>query len=333
MKTPESILVVMPPRQRQRQASPALHRAIAYAQRSGATLHLCLFDYYGPIDYSRTIFGMEVADRARHDFVEERMHGLSREAAALAERGLRVECEAVWAPHAHEAIVAKVLELKPDLVLKDVDCDGAGAGCLHPSALDWKLLRLCPAPLMLVRPQARLVPQRLMAAVDVTAPGGESLNQRVAAAAAAYAGLSGATWRIASVFSYVPVDTYGTGFIADTYEIMDNSHREALSAFSAAHQVPAQRVLRRSAFDTAEGLAACAEDCQADLVVLGSAYHSGLDRLMSGTTAEALLRRLHCDVLLIKPAGFELEAGRHVDLHHALYGRFAVEAPAAGVHA
>jgi universal stress protein E len=324
MKTLKSILVLLPPRQHK--ATPALHRAIAYAHRSGAALHLCLLDYYGPIDYSRTIFGMEVADRARHDFMEERMHWLSGEAAALAAQGLNVECEAVWAPHAPEAVVAKVLELKPDLVLKDVECDDR-SGCLHPSPLDWKLLRLCPAPLMLVRPQSRLLPQRLMAAVDVMAPAGEPLNQRVAAAAADYAELGEAAWRIASVFSYVPVDAYGTGFIADTYEIMDNSHREALSAFAAARQVPPQRVLRRSAFDPAEGLAACAQDCDADLVVLGSAYHGSFERLMFGTTAEALLRRLRCDVLLVKPAGFEQDVAHHVDLSHALDGRFAVEAP------
>ena len=39
----------------QRRATPALHRATAYAHRTKAALHLCLFDYYGPIEYSRSI--------------------------------------------------------------------------------------------------------------------------------------------------------------------------------------------------------------------------------------------------------------------------------------
>jgi len=328
VSTLKTILVVMP---NLRQATPALHRAVAYAHRTKATLHLCLLDYYGPIDYSRTIFGVEVADRARHDFMEERMNWLSHEGAALAEQGLAVECEAIWAPRAHEAVVAKVLELKPDLVLKDVECERSGEGFLHPSSLDWKLLRLCPAPLMLVRPHSRLLPQRLMAAVDVMISGEQSgLNHRVVEATAACAELSDVGFSVASVFSYVPVDAYGTGFIADTYDIMNNAHREALAAFATEYHLPAQQVLRRSAFDPAEGLAACARDSGTDLVVLGSAYHSSFDRLMFGTTAEALLRRLHCDVLLVKPAGFELEVPRHLDLHRALAGRFttghAVEA-------
>jgi universal stress protein E len=308
----ESILVVMSPRRR---ATPALHRAIAYAHRTKARLYLCLFDYYGPIDYSRSIFGVEVSDRARHDFVEERMHWLSEQAAGLAQQGLQVECEVVWAPQASKAVVAKVLELKADLVLKDVECDHGRDGALHPSALDWKLLRLCPAPLMLVQPQSRLVPHRLLAAVDVNVSGDQGrLNQRVLEAAKDFAAVSEAGVTLASVFSYVPVEAYGSGFIADTYDIMNNAHREALANFAMAHGVPPARVLRRSAFDTAEGLASCVRDAGADLVVLGSAYHSGLDRLMFGTTAEALVRSLACDVLLIKPADFEQELAQHLDL-------------------
>lgn len=312
MSTPKSILVVIPP---QRQLTPAVHRAIAYAHRTKATLYLCLFDYYGPIDYSRTIFGMEVADRARRDFVEERLDWLSRQAAGLAQRGLRVECDVVWAPSADKAIVAKVLELKPDLVLKDVECDDGPEAVLRPSSLDWKLLRLCPAPLMLVRPRARLVPQRLMAAVDVTIAGEQGdLNHRIVQAMTDCAALSNADYRLAAVFSYVPVDAYGSGFIADTYDIMSNAHRQALANFIARHKIPPARVLRSSAFDTAVGLADLARNCEADLVVLGSAYHSGVDRLLFGTTAEALVRRLNSDVLLIKPEGVEMEIVRHLDL-------------------
>ncbi|HZR38275.1 MAG TPA: universal stress protein [Nevskia sp.] len=296
MSSLKSILVVMSP---QRHATPALHRAIAYAHRTKAVLHLYLFDHYAPIDYSRNIFGAEVSDRARHDFLQERMQWLSEQAAGLAAQGLRVECDVIWAPSAHKSILAKVLELKPDLVIKDVDSEPAD-GLLRPSGLDWKLLRLCPSLLMLVHPRARLLPQQLLAAVDVTITGEEGkLNHRVVAAASACAGLSEGSFKLASIFSYVPVDTYGSGFIADTYDIMNNGHREALANFAALHSIPPLQILRRSAFDVAEGIAACARDTGTDLVVLGSAYHSGFDRLMFGTTAEALIRRLACDVLLV----------------------------------
>jgi universal stress protein E len=293
----------------------AVHRAAAYAHRTGAVLHLYLFDYYGPIDYSRTIFGAEVAERARRDFLEERLQWLSQQASGLANQGLRVECDVVWAPSPYKAIIGKMLEVEPSLVIKDAECASNADAALEPSSLDWKLLRLSPAPLMLIHPRTKLVPHQIMAAVDVSALNDAGkLNDRVMEAAQYYAALSEAECDVASVFSYVPVDAYGSGFIADTYEIMDQVHREALGDFAARHRLPPPHVVRRSAFDTAQGLASCARERNADLVVLGSAYHSGVDRLMFGTTAEALLRRLSCDVLLVKPEGFRAELARHLHL-------------------
>jgi hypothetical protein len=67
-----------------------------------------MFDYYAPIDHSARVFGPEVARRARRDFVEERMRWLSAQAAGLADQGLRVECEVIWAPQLHRALIAKV---------------------------------------------------------------------------------------------------------------------------------------------------------------------------------------------------------------------------------
>jgi len=312
MNSQKSIMVVMSP---SRRATPALHRAMAYARRSNAVLQLLLFDYYGPIDHSRIIFGVEVADRARRDFLEERMQWLASESSALAQQGIRVECDVIWAPSPYKSIVGKILELKPDLVIKDVECEAGAAPLLRPSSLDWKLLRLSPAPLMLVHPQSKLVPRHVLASVDVTVAGDEGLlNDRVIEASQKIALFSDAPVELTSVFSYVPLDTYASGFIADTFEIMDTAHRESLDKFAAKHHLRPAQVIRRCDFDVAESVAACARDRGADLVVMGSAYRSGFDRIMFGTVAEGLIRKLQCDVLLIKPEGFEMDLSRHVDL-------------------
>lgn len=312
MSKPKSIMVVMSPR---RLATPALHRAAAYAHRTQAALHLYLFDHYAPIDYSRAVFGAEVAERARRDFVEERMRWLTGIAGGLADQGLNVDCDVVWSPHPHKAIVGKMLESRADLVLKDVESISSTQRSLRLSSLDSKLLRLSPAPLMLLHPASRLTPRRILTAVDALVPDeAGKLNDRVVEAAETCASLSGAQAELLSVFSYLPVETYAYGFIADTYEIMDGAHREALDSFAARHHINRNCVLRRSSFDVAEAIAQCARERSADLVAIGSAYHTGLDRLMFGTTAEALLRKLSCDVLLVKPAGIIDELTKHLDL-------------------
>lgn len=315
MDTMNVIMVVLPFEPR---LGPAVHRACTYARRSGAVLHLCLFDHYAPIDHAGAVFGLEVSERARRDFLDERLHWLSRQAAGLAAQGLRVECDVIWAPDASKAIVEKALAIHADLVLKDVGSEAGEHGHLKPAAVDWKLLRLCPAPLMLLRAQAALLPQRFVAAIDVgNAAETDALNQRLLADARACAALSHASLHLASVFCCVPMAVYDSGFIADTYEIMDAAHRQSLAAFAQRHQIAPGQVLRAHAVETADGIATLAERVQADLLVIGSAYHSGLDRLIFGTTAEALIRRLGCDVLLVKPAGFDVEARAHLHLDEA----------------
>lgn len=302
----DSILAVVPSARR---LTPAVHRAAEYARRSSAVLHLNLFDCYPPIDWSQKWFGPEVAGRARRDFIDEHLRWLCAQAAGLADQGLRVECEVIWAPVRHDAILAQIQRTKADLVVEDVPADPNSGGTLLPSASDWKLLRLCPVPMMLVSPPARLLPSRLVAAVDIQAEAGGSLfNDRIFAVARQFAALSEAELHLTSIFAYLPIDTFGAGFIADTWEMMNRSHQEALDAFGQLQRLPAGRIHRRQAFDAAEGIAEVAGQIEADLVVIGSAYRSAFDRLLLGATAEGLLRRLRCDVLLVKPEGFHAQS-------------------------
>lgn len=302
MNKMSNILVLMPP---DVSSSPALHRAMAWARRSGATLHLNLFVHYEPIDYAGAVFGEEVADRARRDFVGERMKRLSILAAGLADNGLSVECDVIWARNPARAIVACCSALRPDLVVKDIAVTDDAAGQLHPGPLDWKLLRLLPAPLMLVRPTAKVDAQKVLAAIDVNVPDAAvRLNERIFEAALQCASVPHAQLKVGSVFSGSPMVGYETGFIAETWTLMDLAHQKALQQFADAHGVKASNTLRGYGLDTAGGIVRLAEDSGTDLVVLGSGYHGAFDRLLFGTTVDSVIRQLAADLLLVKPAGF-----------------------------
>lgn len=298
-----AILVLMPA---DVSAGPALHRAMAWARRSGAVLHLNLFVHYEPIDYAGRVFGEEVADRARRDFIKERMDKLVELAAGLADQGLSVECDVVWSRDPARAIVARCHLLRPDLVIKDVGVRDDGSGRLHPTALDWKLLRLLPVPLMLVRPQSAVDVQRPLAAIDVGVGGmAGALNERVFDAARACLHGPSTGLLVGSVFSCQPLVGYDAGFISETWTLMDNAHRDALQQFAAGHGLKPTQARRHQSVETACGIAAMATEAAADLVVLGSRYHGAIDRLLFGSTAEALITKLRSDLLLVKPAGFD----------------------------
>ena len=55
----------------------------------------------------------------------------------------------------------------------------------------------------------------------------------------------------------------------------------------------------------ASELCATAKSTRAGIVVMGAVSRSALRRIFIGSTAEATLDKLTCDVLVLKPAGFQ----------------------------
>ena len=55
----------------------------------------------------------------------------------------------------------------------------------------------------------------------------------------------------------------------------------------------------------AEQIVNFAKDVHADLIVLGTVGRSGIQGLLLGNTAENVLVHCDCDVLTVKPAGFQ----------------------------
>ena len=53
-----------------------------------------------------------------------------------------------------------------------------------------------------------------------------------------------------------------------------------------------------------DAVLATARELRSDIVVMGAVSRSGLKRLFIGNTAEQLLDRLACDLLIVKPPGF-----------------------------
>jgi len=50
------------------------------------------------------------------------------------------------------------------------------------------------------------------------------------------------------------------------------------------------------------------DELRADFLVMGAVSRSAVERLFIGSTAESVLERLGCDVLIVKPEGFAAES-------------------------
>lgn len=286
--------------------SPALERARALALNGGQSLHLCLIEHAAAIEAVAHV-SHDVARLAREGFLRQRSEWLEARAEALRKDGIDAHAQVIWGRPTDELVIDAVLDLQPVLLIKDIEPQSLPRRLLL-TPLDWKLLRGCPVPLMLVGGQRPALPRTAVVAVD---PVGEvhkagRLNPRLLEAARAVPGIQAV--HLAYAFEPVAALTIGEPLSSAVWltEVSDNlrAHgQRALQAFGRAEGVDGSRChLLAGAPELA--LPGLVDEVQADVLVLGTIQRHGLDRLIVGSTAERILQQANCDILAVKPAGF-----------------------------
>jgi len=308
MNSEQRILVVVDPTS---EAQPALARAVwlARAYACGLELFIC---HYDPYLSGERFFDSPGLKKARRQVSDAMLERLARLAEPLAGDGLDVITDVAWDSPLDEGIVRKVLASNPLLVLKDTHYHNALKRSIF-SNTDWNLVRSCPAPLWLVKPSDLPEPLRIIAAVD-------PMHEHDKPAALDHAiidqaqristrckgelhlfhsydpspAIAGAATTIAT-----PISVPASGIT----EAMQQAHSEALAEFAATYELPEAQVhlLRGPARELLPELAA---QQRAGLVVMGAVARGAVRRFFIGSTAEQVLDRLPCDVLIIKPEGF-----------------------------
>lgn len=299
MKRPVLLIAAGP-----RQHTPALQRAFDLARKAEVPVHVALYVHDGLVERAGALAPGGAREDLRRQFLEEPAAWVRDLVASWRRDGLRASGEAVWAPVVHEAILGTMLELQPSLVIKDVGHEKLLRRITY-TALDWKLLRYAPAPLMLVQGVSAHLPRRILAAVDTVpaVPDSAPLNDLVLREALKLADWADAEVHVGHAFPYLPAQASAYRALEGIYLEARSADREAFEAFCAAHQVPAPARHWVEGYPP-QRLVDLARDQAIDLLVLGSSYHTRLDRLLIGSTAETLLFQAPCDVLLVKPEGF-----------------------------
>lgn len=291
-------------------STPALTRATALAYKTGATLHLCL------IDYSNTLSSLRHVDSSAASTIidlhmKSRLAWLKEQSGVLKREGIKAEFSAVWGKPAEQMILGKVLELHPDLVVKDVHKVMSISRLFH-TPLDWQLLRLCPVPVMLVNSEAHDIPRRIIATVDPmeSERGPAELNDRVIKIALAMAIQCDAELHVVYALALdLPTGDNIAGFLPITeYQAirqkMRTDHTAAFNQLMDKHSVPKEQRHLVEGVNAENVIPKFASESKTDLVVMGTVFRTGMDRFIFGSTAERILYSLNCDVLTLKPSGF-----------------------------
>lgn len=300
-----------------RKPTPAWRRAEHLARISGASLHLGAFAHHDVIAAVAHI-NREVSGLAQKALMQDWKAWLVGAASELRERGFKIETGLKWCTSpVYESMVSEILSVKPDLVIKDVHLEPTLKRVLF-TPLDWQLLRMCPVPLMLVNGHAEPLPRRIVAAVDPVHPWHEAgqLNDLIVQSALDLALQCDARVEVVSAFEGLPpaalIEPMFAGAVfAETYEVLRRQHQQRFEEFTARHSIPSDRArILLGAPDAA--LVDATADTAADVLVMGSVYRTGLDRFLVGSTAERVLHRARCDVLVVKPSGFDAKVEKHL---------------------
>lgn len=237
----------------------------------------------------------------------QRQQVLNDIAESLGERGIAVDT-ATPSGAPHTAIIQTVLQGGYDLLVKTMMANEL-SGRLFGSVAQ-KLLRNCPCPVLLVKPECTPPPDRIVAAVDVQPDSDQQALSLSVLALAKQFHRPGAP-PVAVVHAWT---LYGEAMWASRLspeELQERFTKAEGRVATALNDLVSKSVLTES--ETAKNLIqgnpegvipAFLEREKMDLLVIGTMARSGIAGLIVGNTAENILNNVACSVLAVKPGGF-----------------------------
>ena len=300
------ILVVVDPTA---SSHPSIERGAWLARHTSARLELFISDYSAQLVDPR--FQKVPAGDSRAALVERHRRRLELLAQPLRSGGLTVDIDARFDHPLHDSIVRKAQDSAADFVIKDTHYHSVLKRSIF-SNTDWSLIRNCAATLWLVKPRPPGQRPCFVAAVDPLHERDKpaDLDHRIVGTGKALAEALDGQLHVFHAFDLTAAIAISTDAmtpialpINELADAMRAEHTDAVARLAKEHRVPPERTHVHQG-GTRQLLLTLTEQLRADAVVMGAVSRSGLKGLFLGNTAEDVLDRLHCDLIIVKPAGF-----------------------------
>lgn len=284
----------------------ALQQAIQFADKKHASV--TVMDVVQEVSTNDPSLNYAI-ERIQRTLVEERKAQLA--AMVGVEAGCRdgpeVRCEVVPGSIAIEVMRA-VVEHGYDLVVKSADAASAVTPALFATT-DLRLLRMCPCPVWIMKPDRHVKLRRILAAVDPRAGDEEArkLGSRIVHMAADLARTEQAELHILHAWEHPLEERLHELVSSDELELLEvNARRESLAAFERLLAEQPGVPLEEHFVDgkAARTIIEFVDRLDIDLVVMGTLALPGIWGRLIGLTAERVLHEIACSVLTLKPAEF-----------------------------
>jgi universal stress protein E len=234
--------------------------------------------------------------------------------ALLRDAGLEESTASVnvcWSHSVVDALNREIAEFGADLVIAESTRRGKFARFVLTNT-DWELIRHLTAPLLLVKSAKPIRSAPVLCAIDPDHSHDKpaELDEAILVAGRRFANALHCRTTVYHTYSLVPPQgvLLGRGVEMLLPQRVDKAQTaerrkleiERAANLAKAHRIPDAKIVVEQG-DPRELLPERVSAERAQVVVLGAVARSPLDRVMIGSTAEAVLDQLECDVLVVKP--------------------------------
>ena len=298
------ILVVVDPSEDNQKA---LFRALEMSERHPAqiTVFLTIYDFSYEMT---TMLSPDERNSMRNAVIQDRKDWLTELIAESQIAANNIDTKVVWHNRPYESIIRTVLEGEYDVVVKGThEHDILKSVIFTPT--DWHLLRKCPCSVLLVKEHEWPENGKVLAAVNAGTEDEDhaKLNNTIIEHAQFVSRLLRSETHLVNAYPPTPMNIAVEipEFDPNEYNsTMKNHHKKTL------HQLATENDLDVGNTHLYEGMPEdviprVAKDLDAELVVIGTVGRSGISAALIGNTAEHVIDNLNCDLLALKPPGFE----------------------------
>ena len=288
----------------ERETQPALSRAVELADKTGASITAFMTIYDFSYEMTTMLSGEE-REAMRAAVVKERTEWLTQQ---LADYSGNIQAVVEWDNRPYEAIIRHAINEKADIVVKATRShDDLRSVIFTPT--DWHLVRKCPTPVLLVKDHDWPADGNIIAAVNVGTEDREhsQLNDKITEIAQDYAKLLSGHVHLANSYPGTPLNIAieVPEFDPESYNAsVKNHHLEEMERHSTRFGIPLDNCHVKEGLPE-KVIPFVAKNIDAELVIIGTVGRVGISAALIGNTAEHVIDELNCDVLAIKPDGFE----------------------------
>lgn len=228
---------------------------------------------------------------------------------------IRTTVSTGWDYPAYEAVIRRALRSGADLIVAHCH-QGRRIAPAFLHLPDWELVRHSPIPVLLIKNHRPYRRPTILAAIDpaksFSKPQG--LDKEILCQANLLRRASRGALHV--IHDYVPAEIplVSAGLLAPALALESSPDAEAEARSKTTRLLRQLRIkpsqLHLTFKSPQNAIPQVARKSHAAIVVMGSIARSGLRNAFIGNTAERVINELSCDVLVVKPRGFQTKVPR-----------------------